>query len=234
MQSYKIQPEQLRHTKPAAPVSRRIEIKPVQPVKTLYPIAKRGLDIIVAGGMLIALSPLFAVVALLIKLTSRGPVFFGQCRVGKGGNPFRFFKFRSMIVQAEAQKAALLAKNDHGKSLTFKMKNDPRVTWIGRIIRKTSIDELPQLWNVLIGDMTLVGPRPAVTAEVAQYNDYERQRLDVTPGLTCIWQVSGRGTIPFDRQVQMDLDYIRRRSIWLDLSLICRTVPAVLTGRGAY
>jgi len=184
--------------------------------------------------MLVLLAPLFAVVALLIKLTSRGPVLFAQNRVGKDGREFRFFKFRSMVVDAEAKKAELLNWNDHQDSITFKMKKDPRVTWIGKLIRRTSIDELPQVWNVLVGDMSLVGPRPAVPQEVAKYTPQERKRLAVTPGLTCIWQVSGRGNIPFDGQVAMDLDYIRNRSLWLDLTLLARTVPAVLSARCAY
>lgn len=199
-----------------------------------YRLAKRALDVVAAVTLLTVLSPLFAVVALLIKLTSRGPVLFAQKRVGKGGKEFRFYKFRSMVVDAEARKASLLAQNDHRNGVTFKMKADPRMTWVGKLIRRTSVDELPQLWNVLVGDMTLVGPRPAVPAEVAKYTRRERQRLAVTPGLTCIWQVSGRGDVAFDGQVKMDLDYIRSRSLWLDLALLFRTVPAVLSARGAY
>jgi lipopolysaccharide/colanic/teichoic acid biosynthesis glycosyltransferase len=147
---------------------------------------------------------------------------------------FDFFKFRSMIVNAEAKKAELLKMNKHGNSITFKMCRDPRVTWVGRIMRKTSIDELPQLWNVLIGEMTLVGPRPAVVAEVQRYTARERRRLAVTPGLTCIWQVSGRADLDFQQQVELDVRYIRERSLLLDLKLMLLTVPAVLSGKGAY
>lgn len=226
-------------------VRNRIEVSPrkhepayvteaANDTKPAYHAAKRALDVVVSALALIALTPLFAVVALIVKLTSRGPVFFGQTRVGKDGREFRFYKFRSMVADAEARKAALLEQNDHGESVTFKMKRDPRITRIGRFIRKTSIDELPQLWSVLTGDMTLVGPRPAVPTEVAKYTPQQRKRLAVTPGLTCLWQVSGRGDLPFDRQVELDLEYIRSRSLWLDAKLLAKTVPAVLNGRGAY
>jgi lipopolysaccharide/colanic/teichoic acid biosynthesis glycosyltransferase len=139
-----------------------------------------------------------------------------------------------MVVGAERLKAELLAQNSHGDCVTFKMKRDPRVTWIGRIIRKLSIDELPQLWCVFKGEMSLVGPRPPVPGEVARYSLADRRRLDVVPGLTCIWQVSGRGDIPFPEQVKLDVDYIESQNLWLDLKLLLQTVPAVLLGRGAY
>jgi lipopolysaccharide/colanic/teichoic acid biosynthesis glycosyltransferase len=197
-------------------------------------VVKRGVDIAVAGSALLALAPLFLVVAVLIKRYDGGPVLFWQKRVGRWGREFAFPKFRSMRVDAEALKSALLAQNDHGNGVTFKMKRDPRVTPVGRVIRKLSIDELPQLWCVLKGEMSLVGPRPPVPREVAAYTLSDRRRLDVTPGLTCIWQVSGRGDIPFDRQVELDVQYIQSKSLWLDLVLILKTIPAVLTGRGAY
>jgi lipopolysaccharide/colanic/teichoic acid biosynthesis glycosyltransferase len=139
-----------------------------------------------------------------------------------------------MVVDAEAKKADLMKWNKHVNSITFKMCRDPRVTWVGRIMRKTSIDELPQLWNVLIGEMTLVGPRPAVVAEVQRYTAREQRRLAVTPGLTCIWQVSGRADLDFQQQVELDVRYIRERSLWLDFKLMLLTVPAVLSGKGAY
>jgi len=197
-------------------------------------LLKRGLDVTASGAGLIALSPLFLAVALAIKLTDRGPVLFWQKRVGQWGREFPFPKFRSMVVNAEALKDQLLEQNQHGQSVTFKMKKDPRITWIGRIIRRTSIDELPQLWCVLRGDMSLVGPRPPVPREVALYTLQDRRRLDVIPGLTCIWQVEGRGDIPFDQQVQMDIAYIESQSFWFDLKLLLKTVPAVLIGKGAY
>jgi lipopolysaccharide/colanic/teichoic acid biosynthesis glycosyltransferase len=139
-----------------------------------------------------------------------------------------------MVLNAEQLKDQLLAHNDHLDGVTFKMKKDPRVTWIGQIIRKLSIDELPQLWCVLKGEMSLVGPRPPVSREVAQYSLADRRRLDVIPGLTCTWQVSGRGDIPFPEQVALDVDYIESHSIWLDIVLLFKTVPAVLLGKGAY
>jgi len=201
---------------------------------SMYLFCKRAMDLFVAGTMLICLAPVLAAVALMIKFTDGGTILFRQMRVGRGGREFPFYKFRSMVVNAEQLKARLAAQNHHHDPRTFKMKHDPRVTWIGRIIRKTSIDELPQLWNVLIGDMTLVGPRPAVPSEVAKYNAHERYRLDVVPGLTCIWQVSGRADVDFSRQVEMDLEYICKRSLWFDFKLLCLTLPAVISGRGAY
>ncbi|MEO8129057.1 MAG: sugar transferase [Bryobacteraceae bacterium] len=195
---------------------------------------KRGIDIVAAGGALLCLWPLFAAVAICIKLIDRGPVFFWQTRVGLWGREFRFPKFRSMVINAEVLKDKLLTQSHHTGSVTFKMRNDPRVTWIGRIIRKLSIDELPQLWCVLCGDMSLVGPRPPLPREVANYTLADRRRLEVTPGLTCIWQVSGRGDIPFPQQVELDRQYIESQSIWLDIRLLLETIPAVLWGKGAY
>jgi len=197
-------------------------------------ILKRGLDLVVASVLLVLLAPLLALVALLIKLTDRGAVLYWQTRVGRWGREFAFPKFRSMIPYAERLQVDLLAANDHKEGVTFKMRRDPRTTWIGRIIRKLSIDELPQLWCVLKGDMTLVGPRPPVPSEVAQYTLADRRRLDVIPGLTCIWQVSGRGNIPFPRQVAMDVEYIESQSVWLDLKILVKTIPAVVLGKGAF
>ena len=172
--------------------------------------------------------------SLAIKGTDGGTILFWQTRVGKYGREFPFPKFRSMIPNAESMKDTLLDRNIHPNSITFKMKNDPRITWIGRLIRKLSIDEAPQLWCVLKGDMTLVGPRPPLPREVEQYTNAERRRLDVTPGLTCIWQVSGRGDIPFQQQLELDVQYIESQSIWLDIQLLFKTIPAVLLGKGAY
>lgn len=196
--------------------------------------AKRVLDISVAAIVLLLAAPAMALVALLIKLTDGGPALFWQTRVGKWGRPFPFPKFRSMVVNAEALQQALMADNQHSAGVTFKIKRDPRITWIGRIIRKTSIDELPQLWCVLVGDMSLVGPRPALVKEVAQYSLQDRRRLDVTPGLTCTWQVSGRSNIAFPEQVELDVDYIEQQSLRHDLALLLKTIPAVISGRGAY
>ncbi len=198
-----------------------------------YQLCKRALDVCAAGLGMLLLSPLLLLTMLAIVVDSRGGPLFFQTRVGKDGRHFRCWKFRSMYKDAEARKAALMETNEMQGGVTFKMKQDPRITRVGRVIRKLSIDELPQLYNVLLGDMSLVGPRPPVPAEVAQYTPYQRGRLAVTPGITCIWQVSGRSNIPFPQQVELDLEYIRTRGFWLDISLLLRTVPAVLTARGA-
>ena len=197
-------------------------------------VLKRSFDIVFSALALVLLFPLFLVVAILIKATSRGPVFFVQIRVGKYGRPFPFYKFRSMYRDAEKRKAELLAQNQSADGVIFKMKKDPRITPIGRIIRRTSIDELPQFLNVFFGDMSLVGPRPPVPAEVSQYSLEDRKRLMVKPGLTCLWQVSGRSDIPFKQQVRLDKEYIRSQSLWRDLLILLRTVPAILSGKGAY
>ena len=198
-------------------------------------VIKRTLDIAVVLPACLLLLPLFAFVALAIRLHDGGPVLFWQKRVGQGGREFPFPKFRSMCVDAEAVRARIEAQNQHGADgVTFKMKRDPRITPIGRFIRRFSIDELPQLWCVLRGDMTLVGPRPPIPSEVARYGLLDRHRLSVKPGLTCIWQVSGRSEIPFEQQVQLDIEYIRRRSTGTDLKLLAQTVPAVVRGKGAY
>lgn len=197
--------------------------------------AKRTLDLLLVVPALLLLAPLFALVALAIWLHDRGPVLFWQSRVGQHGVEFAFPKFRSMRVDAEAVRAQLVSTNQHGQDgVTFKMKRDPRITPVGRWIRRTSIDELPQLWCVLRGTMSLVGPRPPLVSEVRRYSMDERQRLSVVPGLTCIWQVNGRSEVPFPQQVEMDLDYIRQPSLWADIRLLLKTLPAVIRGRGAY
>ncbi|NPV48023.1 MAG: exopolysaccharide biosynthesis polyprenyl glycosylphosphotransferase [Armatimonadetes bacterium] len=198
-----------------------------------YRWAKRVLDVIGAVAGLVLLAPLMLLVALAIKLESRGPVFFCQRRLGQGGVPFRFYKFRSMTVGAEQARCELEQCNEVSGPV-FKMRQDPRTTRVGRFIRRASIDEMPQLWNVLRGDMSLVGPRPPLPDEVACYEQWQRERLAVRPGLTCIWQVSGRSDVPFEEWVRMDIEYVRTRSFWLDLKLLALTVPAVLSGRGAY
>ncbi len=195
---------------------------------------KRTLDLLAVGAALLLLSPLFVLMALAIKLEDGGPVLYWQKRVGLNGRVFAFPKFRSMRTDSDAVRQQIEHQNQHGNSLTFKMKNDPRITRVGKLLRRTSMDELPQLLCVLQGDMTLVGPRPPMVSEVERYTLADRRRLSVTPGLTCIWQVSGRSDIPFPKQAAMDVDYIRERSIALDLRLLFATVPAVLFGRGAY
>jgi exopolysaccharide biosynthesis polyprenyl glycosylphosphotransferase len=193
---------------------------------------KRVFDIAVSGAALWVLMPLLLGVAALVKLTSRGPVLFRQKRVGLHGKPFSMLKFRTMVENAEALKASLATQNEMDGPV-FKMKRDPRITPIGRFLRKFSIDELPQLLNVLRGDMSVVGPRPPVPSEVAKYEGWQRRRLSVRPGLTCVWQVSGRNEISFEQWMYMDLQYIDHWSFSSDLALIFRTVPVVLLGRGA-
>lgn len=198
-------------------------------------VVKRSLDICVVLPALLLLSPLFLLVAVCIRVHDGGPVLYWQKRVGLRGREFAFPKFRSMGVDSDAVRAKIAALNQHGAAgVTFKMKRDPRITPIGRFIRRFSIDELPQLWCVLAGQMTLVGPRPPMPSEVARYSLRDRERLSVVPGLTCFWQVNGRSEIPFAQQVEMDIDYIHQRSLWTDLKLLFKTVPAVLFGRGAY
>lgn len=208
-------------------------------------VVKRAIDLVASLCGLLVLSPLFAVVAVLVKLTDGGPVLYWQTRVGQWGREFPFPKFRSMYVNAPPPPVQQAVEADPALAqagtaaptaprLVKVTGRDPRVTWIGRYIRKLSIDELPQLWCVLKGDMSLVGPRPPVPKEVALYTLSDRRRLDAIPGLTCIWQVSGRSDIPFDKQVELDKTYIESQSVWLDLKILLKTVPAVLLGKGAY
>ena len=205
-------------------------------------LVKRTLDVAVSGLMLLLLSPLLLTVALLIRRDG-GPVFFRQVRVGRRGREFGMLKFRSMCVDAEARLKELMARNEKKDGVTFKMKDDPRITRVGKIIRRTSIDELPQLLNILRGEMSLVGPRPPLPREVALYSPEDRRRLLATPGLTCLWQVgerSGglleigdRNTIEFPEQVALDVRYIESQSILRDVLILLKTVPAVLLGKGA-
>jgi exopolysaccharide biosynthesis polyprenyl glycosylphosphotransferase len=195
---------------------------------------KRGFDKIAACLGLLLLSPVFIMTAIAIKLEDPGaPVIYSQIRIGKNGKPFRMYKFRSMVRDADQQFEQLAALNEMSGAM-FKMKNDPRVTRVGRWIRKTSIDELPQLWNVLRGEMSLVGPRPPLPRELVHYRDYDFQRLTVTPGCTGLWQVSGRSSIGFEEMVELDLQYIRRRSFWFDLLIILRTIRLLFGSRNAY
>lgn len=194
---------------------------------------KRFFDVFVALLALIILSPLMIVTALLVKLTSPGPIFYRQERVGKWGKTFGCYKFRSMYIDADKRKADLMAKNE-ADGPVFKMKKDPRVTLVGRFIRKMSIDELPQLLNVLKGDMSLVGPRPAVPNEVDEYDFNSRARLNVIPGITGLQQVSGRSDLNFQRWIELDLQYIEEQSLWTDIKILLKTIPAVIFARGAY
>jgi exopolysaccharide biosynthesis WecB/TagA/CpsF family protein len=195
--------------------------------------SKRTLDLAIAINALILLGPLFAALCLLITLEDRGPIFFRQTRIGANGKPFKMWKFRSMAVDAEARRQKLLAQSERD-GVCFKMKHDPRITAVGRWIRRLSLDELPQIFNVVRGEMSIVGPRPALPQEVITYDERARGRLQGTPGLTCTWQVSGRADIPFDQQVELDVEYLNSRSLMRDIKLIAKTVPAVVSGRGAY
>lgn len=199
----------------------------------LSTLVKRLMDIAIAGSVLLFGAPVLIALGLAIKLEDGGPIFFRQTRIGERGRPFTMFKFRSMVVDAEKRRQALLASSDRD-SVCFKMKRDPRVTRVGTLLRRTSLDEIPQLINVLLGDMAVVGPRPALPVEVATYDGLSWSRLGGKPGLTCTWQVSGRAEIPFQQQVRMDVDYLRSQSPWTDIVLLFKTVPAVLSGRGAY
>ena len=193
---------------------------------------KRAIDVTLSGVALIAAAPILALVALAVRLESPGPVFYPQFRVGKNG-AFKIYKVRSMYRDAETRLADLQARNEAG-GVIFKMKDDPRRTRVGRIIRKLSLDELPQVWNVFKGDMSIVGPRPPLPQEVEQYDEWHKRRLEVTPGLTGLWQVSGRSDLPFDEMVMLDLYYIENWSLGLDLKIILQTIPAVVSMRGAY
>ncbi len=196
-------------------------------------IAKRALDLLGAAAGLIVLSPLLLVLALAVKLTSPGAVLFVQARCGLGGRKFRFYKFRTMVRDAEARKAELEHLNEM-KGPAFKIRRDPRITRLGGVLRKLSLDELPQLWNVLRGDMSLVGPRPPTPDEVARYTARQVQRLSIMPGITGLWQVSGRSEITdFDRWIDLDLHYAKHWSVWLDLRILLKTVVVVALVRGA-
>jgi exopolysaccharide biosynthesis polyprenyl glycosylphosphotransferase len=197
-------------------------------------VLKRAMDILASLMAIIMLSPVFLFTWLAIKLEDPGPSIFKQERVGRWGKTFTMFKFRSMVMDAEKLKEQLIDQNESEAGVIFKMKKDPRITRVGSFIRKYSIDELPQLFNVLNGDMSLVGPRPPVPAEVQEYSLSDRRRLDVTPGITCIWQVSGRSDIDFEGQVRLDVQYINSQSFLTDVMILLKTVPAVLLGKGAY
>jgi len=197
-------------------------------------VLKRSLDVLISAVALIALSPLLVCIGILIKLDSKGSVLFRQERVGLHGATFEMWKFRSMVCDAESKRDALQSSNEMASGVLFKMKHDPRVTKVGSFIRKSSIDELPQLFNVLRGDMSLVGPRPPLPSEVNDYQRSDCRRLEALPGITCEWQVSGRSDIPFEQQVELDVHYIQNQSICFDLLLLLKTIPAVLLTRGAY
>lgn len=201
--------------------------------KPVYEAVKRVADVVLSLFALVVLSPIFLVTAIAIKLEDGGDIIYAQSRVTKGGRLFTMYKFRSMCMNADALLAQLQAQNEM-TGPTFKMENDPRITKVGRVIRRTSIDELPQLVNVLKGDMTIIGPRPPIASEVESYNDYQKQRLLVKTGLACYHECRGRSTIKdFDRWVEMDLEYIQERGLWTDVKIILKTIVVVLSRKGA-
>jgi exopolysaccharide biosynthesis polyprenyl glycosylphosphotransferase len=222
---------------------RRLRVRPIGPFPVMYvePVvrngwratAKRTFDVSVAGLGLLLLSPLLAIVALAVRLDSPGPIFYGQTRVGRGNRPFRIWKFRTMVANADELRADLEAQNQADGPL-FKIDHDPRITRVGRLLRKTSIDELPQLWNVLRNEMSLVGPRPGLPSEAVHWDAELRERLRVKPGITGMWQVSGRSNASFDEYARLDLYYVHNWSLLVDLGILARTVPTVLWSKGAY
>ena len=214
----------------------KIELENIEENKEnlkFYEICKRGIDIIGAGSGLILLSPVIAIVACAVKFTSKGPIFFSQKRVGKNGQLFDMYKFRSMVVNAEELKEKLAHQNEMSGPM-FKMKDDPRITKVGKFIRKYSLDELPQLFNVLQGNMSLVGPRPPIPREVAEYTDYDIQRLWVKPGCTGLWQATVRNNTDFNGMVRLDLQYIQKSSIFFDFKIIFETVKVMVKPNSAY
>lgn len=237
----------MKHSPPAAPFAPQ-ELPPadrtvagglVAPLdipdadSSSYRFMKRVFDLAVGGLVLLLLVPIAPVVALMIWLDTPGPVFFRQTRIGQGGRPFGFYKFRSMCADADGRVSELAAQNEQ-KGPVFKIREDPRITAVGRFLRRSSLDEIPQILNVLKGDMTIVGPRPALPREVARYQPWQRRRLDVKPGLTCLWQISGRSHIGFEEWMRLDIEYLRTRSLRTDVIILLKTIPAVMARRGAY
>jgi len=214
--------------RPAWKCGREIRVTRGRREEALYPLLKRTMDLAVSVVAILFFLPLFLVIALMIRFDSPGPVFFRQTRVGKDGKPFSFLKFRSMIKDAEHHKEALRELNEAEEPL-FKIEKDPRVTRVGRILRKTSLDELPQMLNVLRGDMSLVGPRPHLPEEVSEYEEAQWKRLSVTPGITCLWQATNRRSTHFSEWIESDLEYVRRRSLRLDMEIMLRTVKIVVS-----
>jgi len=229
-----------RYTAAANPLGRRLLNLHVQWERLVWRwlvtgavLSKRLFDLAGSVVLILLSGPLLLLIALLVKLEDGGPVIFAQTRVGRFGREFKMFKFRSMCLDAEERLKELLARNHHSEGVTFKIKDDPRITRVGKWLRKFSLDELPQFFNVLMGDMSLVGPRPPVPREVALYTLADRRRLAVKPGITCFWQIAGRSEIDFSGQVQLDVQYIEKQSFWVDLKILWKTIPAVLSGDGA-
>jgi len=225
-----VSPARPSHAEPARE-SDSVEV-PV-PETLVYRVVKRAMDLALGGVILLLLVPVFPLIALMIRLDSAGPVFYRQKRVGCHGRVFNFYKFRSMVAGADKNQTALSGANEQAGPI-FKMREDPRITVVGRFLRRSSMDELPQILNVLKGDMSVVGPRPHLPAEVAQYQPWQRRRLEVKPGITCLWQISGRSHIGFDEWMRLDLEYLRTRGLRTDVTIFLKTIPAVMARRGAY
>lgn len=199
----------------------------------MYAIAKRAFDLVVGSVVVVMLIPILPLIAIMIKLDSRGPVFFKQDRVGKDGKIFKFYKFRSMVHRADESRGELTQKNEQDGPV-FKIRSDPRITSVGRFLRRSSMDEIPQMFNVLKGDMSIVGPRPPLPGEVANYQPWHMGRLSVKPGITCLWQISGRSQIGFNEWMRLDMEYLKTRSFKTDLLIFLKTIPAVIARKGAY
>jgi exopolysaccharide biosynthesis polyprenyl glycosylphosphotransferase len=218
---------------PPATSYRNIVIAEAQRNGLYLKYGKRLLDVIGSFVGLVLFSPVILLFAILIKLDSAGPVFYKAKRLGTGGRPFDFFKMRSMYTGADSSRSSLLHLNQVSGPV-FKLFNDPRITRVGKFLRKTSIDELPQLYNVLRGDMSLVGPRPPIPEEVEKYEPWQLRRLSLKPGITCLWQISGRSRLGFDEWMRLDMEYINNQSFWMDMKILLRTIPAVVLREGAY
>ena len=199
----------------------------------IYEFFKRAFDLAAGIGILLLLLPMMPVIAAMIRLDSPGPIFFRQDRVGRDGRVFKFYKFRSMYVGSETRKAEVQALNEQSGPI-FKSRRDPRITSVGAFLRRSSLDEIPQILNVLKGDMSLVGPRPQMPDEVAQYENWQRLRMKVKPGITCLWQISGRSHISFDEWMRLDIEYIKTRGFKTDVTVLLKTLPAVMARKGAY
>lgn len=199
----------------------------------VYDFLKRGFDLVVALLAIVLLIPIIPIIAVMIKLDSPGPVFFKQDRVGKNGRKFEFYKFRSMFEDADRQKKELEPLNEQDGPV-FKLRSDPRITSVGGFLRRSSLDEIPQIFNVVKGDMAIVGPRPPIPSEVERYQPWHWRRLDVTPGITCLWQISGRSHLSFNEWMRLDMEYLRHRSFRTDLLIFLKTIPAVIARKGAY
>ena len=215
-------------------VKTRLNMREIYGAKSVvYKCFKRFFDVVLSGLALIVLSPVFLLTDIAILIEDGGPVFFVQPRAGQDLKPFQIYKFRSMYKDADSKLKDLLKENEQ-TGHAFKIKNDPRITKVGKFIRRVSIDELPQLINIIKGDMSIVGPRPILTWQMEECSQYEKQRLIVKPGLTCYWQIGGRANIEWDEWVELDLDYIENMSLWTDLKMIVKTIPAVFDREGAY